>query len=80
MGRVKSTKNSELINQFVDEWQERSGVERRSNKDKRSADSKPYFAKGGKERRKMKERRQSGERRDGWIRAGKWHSVSVFEE
>ena len=80
MSQGKSIKNSELINEVVDEWQQRSRVERRSNKDNRSADSKQYFARGGKERRKMEERRQSDERRDGWMRAGKWRSVSIFEE
>jgi len=39
-----------------------------------------YPSKGSQERRKIKERRQVEERRDGWLRIGKWRSISVFDE
>jgi hypothetical protein len=61
-------------------WVERSGTERRSDKDKRRASSRVYFFNGGPERRKSTDRRQSAERRDGWLRVGKWRSVSIFDE
>jgi hypothetical protein len=61
-------------------WVDRSGTERRSNKDKRRADSRIYFFNGGAERRKTAERRQPTERRDGWLRVGKWRSVSIFDD
>ena len=69
------------IKELVDDWQKRSHIERRAAKDNRSADkSSEYLSKGGKERRKRKERRHSDERRDGWLRVGRWRSVSVFDE
>lgn len=64
----------------IDKWQERSPVERRADRDKRTKKSNAYFVKGGKERRTGKERRHSEERRDKWIRVGKWRSESVFDE
>lgn len=69
------------IRKVVDDWQKRSHIERRAAKDNRSPDkSSEYLSKGGKERRKWKERRHSDERRDGWLRVGRWRSVSVFDE
>jgi hypothetical protein len=69
------------IKEVVDDWQKRSHIERRAAKDNRSAEkSSEYLSKGGKERRKRKERRLSDERRDGWLRVGRWRSVSVFDE
>ena len=62
------------------EWIERSGTERRSERDKRRGSSRVYFFNGGTERRKTADRRQSPERRDGWLRVGKWRSVSIFDE
>ena len=62
------------------QWTERSGTERRSEKDKRRGNSRVYFFNGGTERRKAVDRRQSTERRDGWLRVGKWRSVSIFDE
>jgi hypothetical protein len=59
-------------------WIERSGVERRSGKDKRRSASRRYFLKGGRERRRKDDRRQSAERRDGWLQVGKWRSIGVF--
>lgn len=61
-------------------WVERSGTERRSDTDKRRANSRVYFFNGGAERRTSADRRQSAERRDGWLRVGKWRSVSIFDE
>jgi len=61
-------------------WQERIKLERRFRKDSRSKDCEEYFSSGGKEGRKKKERRTSAERRDGWMRVGKWRSVSVFDD
>jgi len=61
-------------------WVERSGKERRSDKDKRRAGNRVYFCNGGPERRKSRDRRESAERRDGWLRVGKWRSVSIFDE
>jgi hypothetical protein len=60
-------------------WIERSGVERRSGKDKRRSSSRAYFLGGGIERRQHHDRRQNGERRERWLRIGTWHSVSVFD-
>lgn len=62
------------------EWAERSGTERRTDKDKRRGHSRVYFSNGGAERRKIADRRQSEERRDGWLRVGKWRSVSIFDD
>jgi len=64
----------------MDKWQERSPVERRADRDKRTKNSNTYFVKGGQERRIGKERRHSEERRDRWMRVGKWRSESVFDE
>ena len=61
-------------------WQERSLVERRTDRDKRNTNSNTYLVKGGKERRTGKERRDPEERRDRWMRIGKWRSESVFDE
>ena len=69
------------MKELVDDWQKRSRIERRAAKDNRSVDkSSEYLSKGGRERRKRKERRHSDERRDGWLRVGRWRSVSVFDE
>jgi len=61
-------------------WVERTGTERRSDKDKRRADNRGYLFNGGRERRTSSDRRLSAERRDGWLRVGKWRSVSIFDE
>ena len=58
----------------IDMWQERSPVERRTDRDKRNPNRNTYFAKGGRERRTGKERR------DRWMRVGKWRSEMVFNE
>jgi hypothetical protein len=69
------------MQEVVDDWQKRSHIERRAAKDNRSAEkSSEYLSKGGKERRKRKDRRHTNERRDGWLRVGRWRSVSVFDE
>ena len=60
-------------------WVERSSVERRSDQDKRSRASSVYFSRGGRERRNTGDRRQSAERRNGWLRLGRWRSVSIFD-
>jgi hypothetical protein len=60
-------------------WAERSSVERRSDQDKRSRASSVYFSRGGRERRNIGDRRKSAERRDGWLRLGRWRSVSIFD-
>ena len=64
----------------IDTWQERSPVERRTDRDKRNPNRTIYFVKGSKERRTGKERRHPEERRDRWMRVGKWRSESVFDE
>jgi len=64
----------------IAKWQERSPVERRADRDKRTKNSITYFVNGGKERRTSKERRHSEERRDRWIRVDKWRSESIFDE
>ena len=63
----------------IEDWQERSPVERRGDRDKRRKDSQKYFV-GSLERRTGKERRDVAERRDRWLRVGKWRSESVFDE
>jgi len=55
----------------------KTGLDRRSDEDRRSIYSLDYFAQGGLERRIKKERRKLTERRKGWIRASKWTSVST---
>ena len=62
------------------EWQERSLLERRSDRDCRQKLSAAYFKNGGLERRTGRERRQAAERRERWLRVGKWRSVLVFDE
>jgi hypothetical protein len=60
-------------------WAERSSTERRSDQDKHSNASRTHFIRGGRERRSTEERRKSEERRDGWLRVGRWRSVSIFD-
>jgi len=68
------------LNESPDEgWVERSAVERRSDQDKRSHASREHFIRGGLERRTSEDRRKSEERRDGWMRLGRWRSVSIFD-
>ncbi|MGE5258737.1 MAG: hypothetical protein ACM3KE_18840 [Hyphomicrobiales bacterium] len=62
------------------EWIERSGRDRRSDRDKRLSESSLEFYSRRTERRKVDERRLSAERREGWMRAGKWQSVCVFDD
>jgi hypothetical protein len=80
MTHLKQNTKPDLAALAKDGWQERSAVERRSDNDKRVSPNPDYFQKGGKERRRSGERRQNDERRDGWLRIGKWRSVSVFSE
>ncbi|MBW1892792.1 MAG: hypothetical protein JRF40_02200 [Deltaproteobacteria bacterium] len=56
---------------------QRSLIERRIRKDRRSAYDLNYFNKNGIERRKGDERRRLLEKRNGWVRAEKWRSVFV---
>ena len=73
-------KNPPKIEQLLnDDWQERATKERRSDNDNRNGQDPSYFENGGRERRKTRERRHPEERRDGWMRAGQWRSVSVFD-
>jgi hypothetical protein len=60
-------------------WVERSSVERRSDQDKRSHVSSAHLIRGGRERRSSEDRRKSKERREGWLRLGRWRSVSIFD-
>ncbi len=80
MSQVKSKAQIADRDPKIDMWQERSPVERRTDRDKRTKNSNTYFVKGGQERRIGKERRHSEERRDRWMRVGKWRSESVFDE
>ena len=80
MGHLKQKEKPDLDALTKDGWQQRSSSERRSDTDKRVSLSPDYFEKGGKERRKNGERRQNAERRDGWLRIGRWRSVSVFSK
>lgn len=57
--------------------QNRTPIDRRSDRDRRQSYSLDYFLNGGKERRKYGERRVSHERRVGWVRVSKWSSVYV---
>ncbi len=76
-----STKNQLALKKILnDDWAIRCPEERRSDKDNRTSDDAFYLKNGGPERRRTKERRQVEERRDGWLRIGKWRSVSVFDE
>ena len=62
------------------DWENRTPVERRSDSDSRSGDSRTYLNRGGIERRKLRERRKPDERRDGWLRIDKWRSIAVFDD
>ena len=57
--------------------QNRTPIDRRSDRDRRQSYSLDYFLNGGKERRTYGERRVSQERRSGWVRVSKWSSVYV---
>jgi hypothetical protein len=80
MSQVKSKAQIADRASKIDMWQERSPVERRTDRDKRNTDRNIYFFKAGKERRTGTERRRPEERRDRWMRVGKWRSEPVFEE
>ena len=80
MNQVKSKKQILDSDPRIGIWQERSPVERRTDRDKRNTNSNTYLVKGGKERRTGKERRDPEERRDKWMRISKWRSESVFDE
>ena len=67
-------------NSKSESWQERSAIERRSDRDKRKKNSIKYFSGGGRERRTGEERREAEERRERWMRIGKWRSESIFDE
>ncbi len=64
----------------IDEWQERSPLERRTGRDSRKKNSTKYFRCGGRERRSGKERRNAVERRERWMRVGRWRSELVFDD
>ena len=57
--------------------EQRSGIDRRCGKDRRSAHAVDYFLNGGVERRSWKERRAQGERRQDWVRVSEWSSMFV---
>ena len=80
MSQAKSKAQIAHRDPKIDMWQERSPVERRTDRDKRNPNRNTYFAKGGRERRTGKERRHPEERRDRWMRVGKWRSEMVFDE
>jgi hypothetical protein len=76
-----NTKNQLVLKKLLnDDWRARCPEERRSDKDNRANNDASYLKNGGWERRRVKERRHPEERRDGWLRIGKWHSISVFDE
>ena len=78
---MESGRRKAKLDEILEEhWQQRADVERRSDPDKRISYDLEYFIKGGKERRQLRDRREAGERRDGWLRVGRWRSVSVFDE
>jgi hypothetical protein len=70
---------SKIKQPIIDEWQERSSEERRSDIENRTIHDQSYLKNGGIERRKIEERRHPEERRDGWLRVGLWRSESVFD-
>ena len=77
MIRLQTTNADKLD---IDPWCVRSLSDRRNSAPDRRKKGIP----GGKslfkrDRRKPSERRYQSERRDGWLRVGRWHSVSVFE-
>ena len=80
MSQVKSKESIADRDSKIGMWQERSPVERRTDRDKRNPNRNKYFVKGGKERRTGKERRHPEERRDRWMRVSKWRSELVFDE
>ena len=56
----------------------RSGVDRRSEVDRRQVYSIDYFIQGGVERRNgLDPRKNRRERRKGWVRVNEWISVPV---
>ena len=80
MSQIKSKQPIADRDPKIDRWQERSPVERRTDRDKRNPNKTKYFLKGGKERRTGKERRHPEERRDRWMRVSQWRSELVFDE
>ena len=80
MTHVNTKNRGALKKLLTDDWAIRCLEERRSDRDKRTSNDTSYPSKGSQERRKIKERRQVEERRDGWLRIGKWRSISVFDE
>ena len=79
MNTPRCQRRSNIDQPLVDDWQERSEEERRSDLDNRDGHDNSYFENGGRERRKSEERRHPEERRDGWLRVGRWRSESVFD-
>ena len=79
MSRLKCREKVVKDDLKIGPWQERSGVERRGDQDKRKKNSKKLWGRSL-ERRTGKERRDAMERRDRWLRVGKWRSESVFDE
>lgn len=55
----------------------RSGLDRRSGRDRRRVHLLDYFLSGGIERRSWKERRSQNERRTDWVRVSDWTSVPM---
>ena len=80
MRPTNSSETRENCEIEIGEWQQRSRIERRTDRDCRQKMSATYFISGGLERRSGKERRRSTERRDGWLRVGKWRSEIVFDD
>jgi len=78
----QATQNSSMPKKVIQEprpmLSKRSGVDRRSEIERRQVYSIDYFIQGGVERRSGLDRRKNRrERRKGWVRVNEWISVPV---
>ena len=70
----------EFSNFDIEPWSQRSLFDRRAESiDRRNPV--PTFRRPfhGSDKREATDRRELSERRDGWLRIGRWRSVSVFD-
>ena len=63
----------------IEPWSQRSPIDRRTQtEDRRNQVSTFASTFCGLDKRITTDRREENERRDGWLRIGRWRSVSVF--
>lgn len=63
----------------IEPWSQRTPIDRRTQMEDRRNQVSTFTATFcGLDKRITKDRRKQNERRDGWLRIGRWRSVSVF--